>query len=94
MSVFADQRWKSLGIRIVLLPKPGEILRLDVDVVQPDIPMLLGIYILDGHELQFLNTKNSVEAFKTGWKLPVVRKRPCVHFVAKRFSYHVLEIAT
>jgi hypothetical protein len=52
MSVFADQRWKSLGIRIVLLPKPGEILRLDVDVVQPDIPMLLGIYILDGHELQ------------------------------------------
>jgi hypothetical protein len=51
MFLFADQRCKSFGVLIVLLPTPEEILKLDVDVVQPDIPMLLGLEILDGHAL-------------------------------------------
>jgi hypothetical protein len=60
--VFADQRCISLGILTVLLDTPGSALRLDVDVVLPDIPILLGLGILDKYGLQFLNKENALEA--------------------------------
>jgi hypothetical protein len=72
--VFADQRCKSLGVLKISLPTPESVLQLDVDVVQPDIPMLLGLDILDSHGLQFLSTENALEAVEKGWKMPVVRK--------------------
>jgi hypothetical protein len=48
----------------VSLPTPGSTLNLDVDAVTPDIPMLLGLDILDKHGLQFLNTENELESVK------------------------------
>jgi hypothetical protein len=72
--VFADQRCKSSGMLTVSLPTPGSTLNLDVDVVTPYIPMLLGLDILDKHGLQFLNTENELESVKEHWKIPVIRK--------------------
>jgi hypothetical protein len=73
--VFADQRCRSLGILTVLLDTPVSTLRLDVDVVLPDILTLLGLDLLDKYGLQFLNTENALEAVKEGWKSHVIRKK-------------------
>jgi hypothetical protein len=46
-----------------------------VDVVEPDIPLLIGLDTLDKHGLQFLSVSNKLQSVKAGWVLPVVRKR-------------------
>jgi hypothetical protein len=76
--VFTDQRCRSFGVLTVLLDTPDSTLRLDVDVVLSDIPLLLGLDILDKYGLQFLNTENVLEAVEEGCKLPVIRKRATI----------------
>jgi hypothetical protein len=73
--VFADQGCKSLGTIKISIPTPQGGLYLDVDVVEPDIPLLIGLDTLDKHGLQFLSVSNKLQSVKAGWILPVIRNR-------------------
>jgi hypothetical protein len=46
-------------------------------VVQPDIPLLVGLYLMDKHRLQFLSVSNELEHIDLSgysWRMPVSRK--------------------
>ena len=60
------------------IPCPSEKIEVYVDVVAPDVPFLIGLYLIDRHLLQFFAVSNELE--RTGidgmtcWIMPVIRK--------------------
>lgn len=59
--VFGDSVCRSLGLFRILLPTPLGIRPIDLDVVPPRVPALLGLDLMDVHGLQFLSVTNELE---------------------------------
>jgi hypothetical protein len=45
-----------------------------VDIVRPDVPLLIGLHNRDRHGLQFLSVTNELECAKENWRMTVGRK--------------------
>jgi hypothetical protein len=64
----------TLNLKITV---PKGVLDLYVDVVQPDITLLIGSDLVDKHRLQFLSVSNEIEHIDLSgysWRMPVSRK--------------------
>jgi hypothetical protein len=71
---FGDTVLPSLGLMKMTMPTPSGILSLDLDVVKPNIPALLGLDLMDAHGVQFLTVTNQLQSVAKGWHIPVVWK--------------------
>lgn len=72
---FGDGTFQSLGkISIKIPTQSSNPLLIDVDVVEADVPLLIGIDILDKEKLVARNVHNVLWSFKEGWALPLTRK--------------------
>ena len=72
---FGDGTHKSLGTIPVRIPTPNSgYLHVDVDVVRPDVPLLIGLDILDQEQLIPNNVENQLESRLYGWSIPITRK--------------------
>ena len=59
----------------IRIPTPEDaFLHFYVDVVPPNVPLLLGIDVLDRFQLVAENVRNVLENRKQGWTLPIQRK--------------------
>jgi hypothetical protein len=59
---FADGTWLSLGKLKLVVPTLSHPLNLYIDVVAPDVPLLLGLDTMNRHQLQFLSKQMSWKA--------------------------------
>jgi hypothetical protein len=85
--LFAGQRFKFLGKIKIRIPTPQERIHLDVDVVEPDKPMLIGSDKLDKHGLQFLNVSNRIQSVEAGWNFTCGSKTwSCIYNVVQRMN--------
>jgi hypothetical protein len=74
---FGDQACRSMGSLNLKIPIPTGVLDLYVDVMEPDIPLLVGLDLMDKHRLQFLSVSNELEHISisgSSWRMPVSRK--------------------
>jgi Reverse transcriptase (RNA-dependent DNA polymerase) len=69
---FADQTANSLGRLLVPLRTPVGIRSLQVDVVDADIPLLLGLDFMDNMNVTANTLTNRLES-REGWSLPLTR---------------------
>lgn len=80
---FGEQIVDSIGLCEIEIPTPGGVLSFAVDVVNIDVPLLLGLDILDRHRLQVLTLTNEIEHIPVGsglyWRLPCVRHSGHIH---------------
>lgn len=72
---FGDGTHRSLGMISIRIPTPnaGNI-HVDVDVVNPDVPLLIGLDLLDREQLIPNTVDNVLESRIFGWKIPITRK--------------------
>lgn len=72
---FGDGVHNSLGIIQFRIPLPNrDYLHIDVDVVMPDVPLLIGLDILDQEQLIPNNVENELQSSIYGWSIPIKRK--------------------
>ncbi len=76
---FGDGTFPSLGTLRIGLPTSRGLLTFDVDIVSADVPLLLGLDVLDGNRLQVLSVSNRLQHVPEcrrdlGWSIPLVRK--------------------
>ena len=72
---FGDGVFNSLGTIPIRIPTSDEsFLFLDIDVVQANVPMLVGLDILDRYYLVPDNVENLLVDKKANWKMPITRK--------------------
>ncbi len=55
-------------------------LKTKVNVVPADVPLLLGLYVLDSEKLVANNVQNEPQSAHYGWSMPVTRKHRHVEF--------------
>lgn len=73
--IFGNGSCASMGKLELRLPLPdGQFLPLLIDVVDADIPFLLGLDVLDNERLVADNVSNVLESRRDKWKLPIKRK--------------------
>jgi hypothetical protein len=73
--VFGVDKWNSLGIRHMRLPAPNNsLIMLEVDVVLTNVPMLLGLDVLDKFGLCADTVHIVLHCTAEYWTLPLVRK--------------------
>lgn len=70
---FASLISKSLGKMTIVIPTPSQFIQLSVEAVTDDIPLLIGIDILDLYSLQLLSVTNELQCVTGNWKITVVR---------------------
>jgi transposase InsO family protein len=67
----------SRGSMTIRISTPGGVLEFNVDVVDEDIPLLIGVDVLDRFRLQILTVSNELECVglgsRPGWRLPLER---------------------
>jgi hypothetical protein len=72
---FGRQRQESLGELLVRLPlADGSFVSVEMGVVDADIPMLVGLDVLDKYALAIDNVANVLDSRITGTKTPLARK--------------------
>lgn len=72
---FGDGIFDSLGKIPVRIPTPdGGFLPLEIDVVKANIPMLIGLEVLDQNQLVADNLDNELVSKRGKWSLPITRK--------------------
>ena len=72
---FADGTFQSLGKAPIRIPTTHQtFIQLEVDVVKPDVPLLIGIDVLDRESLVADNVNNILESRIYGWTVPIIRK--------------------
>lgn len=72
---FGNGRHNSLGILKIRIPtKDGGFIDIDADVVQPDVPLLIGIDILNREQLVPDNVNNRLQSHIYGWSIPITTK--------------------
>jgi hypothetical protein len=72
---FGDGTFKSLGLIPVRIPTPdGKFINIEMDVVKADVPMLIGLEVLDRESLIPDNVENKLRSKENGWNLPITRK--------------------
>jgi len=62
--MFGTTKVEAIGMVEISIPTPTGSLEIQVDVVQEDIPFLLGIDLMDKHGLQLLNVYNLLECVR------------------------------
>lgn len=73
--IFGNGSSDSLGKIDIRLPTPqGTFIPLSIDVVSADIPLLLGLDIMDKESLVADNVLNVLDCRSSSWKLPIQRK--------------------
>jgi hypothetical protein len=76
--LFGDDSVKSLGVIDIKMVVPGGLISFSADVVPSNVPLLIGLDILDQFRLQFLSVTNQLEHVDengvTLWRAPVIRK--------------------
>jgi hypothetical protein len=88
---FGDETCTSSGSFEISIPTPDGCLQASVDVVKPDIPLLIGLDLMDKHRLQFLSVSDELEhspASGKGWKIPVTRKHGHGYLVWSSSAVH------
>jgi transposase InsO family protein len=71
---FGVDRQESMGSFSIRLPTPVSIIFLEVDVVRANVPLLIGLDVLDAYGLTADTVKNSLKCPSIGWEIPLVRK--------------------
>lgn len=81
MLKFGTDRQKSIGKAKfrVLLEEKGHIL-IEVDIVKIDVPLLIGLDIMDKHHLYVNTVQNLLVCEKPEWNILVVRKRGHIYY--------------
>jgi len=77
---FGAGRSQSLGKIPFAIPTPQSILTLWVDVVPQDIPLLIGLDVLDKYSLQVLSVYNELECVREKWRVPVIRQHGLIYW--------------
>lgn len=72
---FGDGLHASLGWLMIRIPTPdGIFIETRVEVGKVDVPLLLGIDLLDRERLVADNVENVLHSRRAGWKMPVIRR--------------------
>ena len=72
---FGDGSYDSLGKIIIKIPTPnGSTLVRKMDVVQADIPLLIGLDLLHEEKLVADNVRNKLVNTVSNWEMPITRK--------------------
>ena len=72
---FGDRSFRSLGAIPIRIPTPnGSFIEHRFDVVKADVPLLLGLDLLDSSGLIVNNVNNCLENKILGYSMPIVRK--------------------
>lgn len=72
---FGGVSTKSLGAIHVRIPIPGHMfIQVHVDVVEPNVPLLIGLDALDKHSLYINNVRNLLLSEKFRWGIPLQHK--------------------
>lgn len=71
---FGDQNYSSCGILTLHVPTPAGPKRVLAHVVEADIPLLLGLDVLDEYGWNILTVENEVVSVPESWTMPIVRK--------------------
>jgi hypothetical protein len=94
--VFGVDKRSSLGILHMRLPTPnGRFIMLEVDVMTTNVPMLLGLDVLDKFGLCADTVHNALHCTAEDWNLPLVRKLGLVYLewsATDRFFYTKSEL--
>ncbi len=70
-----DGSHTSIGTMPVRIPTlDGSFIVGDFDVVKADVPMLIGLYLLDNYSLVANNVRNELQSELQGWSIPLTRK--------------------
>lgn len=81
MSKFGGTRARSLGTIIVRIPTPSRgYIEIQVDVVRPNIPLLIGLDALDKFGLYVNNVRNLLVHDNYGWGTSLERSNGYVYF--------------
>lgn len=80
--MFGDGLHASLGTVEFRIPTPdGAFIALQVDVVSADVPLLLGIDVLDREQLVTDNVDNVLRSRRYGWEMPIIRRNGHLYVV-------------
>jgi hypothetical protein len=71
---FGVIKQESLGSLKVILPTPEPLINLEIDVVQADVPLLIGLDVLYENGMTADTLNNFLKCPGRGWKIPLVRK--------------------
>ena len=72
---FGDGTHHSLGKITIRIPTPGpDILKFSVDVIRPDVTLLIGLDLMDQEQIVPNNVSNKLERKYFGWSIPIIRK--------------------
>lgn len=73
---FGDGCYTSKGKLHIRIPTPtGSFIEANLDVVSANVPLLIGLDILDQHGIYPNNVKNLLCCPNLGWSMPLIRKR-------------------
>lgn len=87
--LFGTYPSKSLGKMKLLMPTPGNSIQIDVDVVEENVPLLIGIDVMDKHSIQPLILDNALESKLHKWKIPLIRKFDHIYFEWRPANYSI-----
>ena len=76
---FGKGRSTSLGRIPFIISTPQSMLTIWVDVVRQDIPMLIGLDVLEKYSLQVLSVLNELDCFQENWRALVHRKHRLIY---------------
>jgi hypothetical protein len=71
---FGVDKQDSLGSIAIHIPTPASFITLNVDVVRANVPLLIGLEVLDANGLTADTVSNKLKCQKGGWETPLVRK--------------------
>ncbi len=86
---FGDGSHTSIGTMPVRIPTPdGSFIVGDFDVVKADVPMFIGLDLLDNYSLVANNVRNELQSELQGWSMPLTRN--LVHMYITWDASHTL----
>jgi hypothetical protein len=71
---FGSKAHRSIGTLHISIPTPKKTMFYEVDVIDLDVPLLLGLDFLDRFSLNALSVQNRICCVKDNWILPITRK--------------------
>lgn len=84
---FGDGSFMSLEQLNIRIPTPdGSFLRLSVDVIKADVPLPIGLDVLDVQKLVADEVDNRLYSKRYGWSLPITRHHSHMYLVWDTFK--------
>lgn len=72
---FGDGIFASIGSIPIRIPKPnGGFIPVEIDAIRANVPMLIGLEVMDKHKLVADNVDNKLVSKKGNWSWPITRK--------------------